>query len=367
MTDQSNASDSEDQEPQQTHPHRRFGGRRSPVSIGAIGILILLMLAISSFYLTSLPLVGAGARYTAKFTEAAGLKPGNEVRVAGVKVGEVDGVELDGDRVNVTFRVNNTWIGNQTQASIQIKTILGQKFLALVPRGSEPADPDEPLTDTVAPYDVVEAFSDAAKQLTGDPNGGDPGINTTQVATSLRTLSDAFSGTAGDMGPALDGIARLSSTIASRDQEVQRLLVATKDTSKILADRNEEFVRLIAGAGQLLDELNNRQRSISALLASTTSLSTSLTGIVRDNEKQIGPALDAINGVNQLLIAQNQNLRKTITYMAPFYRLYANVLGNGRWFDQVVVNLLPPGLPQQNTTRPPNKKADQNNGGTEAG
>ena len=83
---------------------------------------------------TAAALLGAGARYTAKFTEAAGLKPGNEVRVAGVKVGEVDDVTLDGDRVNVTFRVENTWIGDQTQATIQIKTILGQKYLSLNPR-----------------------------------------------------------------------------------------------------------------------------------------------------------------------------------------------------------------------------------------
>ncbi|MGV9669173.1 MCE family protein [Gordonia sp. NPDC003504] len=343
---------------QNTHPHRRFGGHRSPVSIGGIGIAILLMVAISAFYLTSLPLVGQAAIYTAKFTEAAGLKSGNEVRVAGVKVGEVTDVALDGNRVDVRFRVSNTWIGNQTQASIQIKTVLGQKYLALNPRGSELADPGVPLTDTVSPYDVIEAFSDATTQIED--------LDTDQLATSMSTLSEAFSGTAGDMGPALDGISRLSNTIASRDQQVQKLLAATKDTSKILADRNETFVRLIAGAGQLLDELNNRQKNISALLASTTSLSTALTGIVRDNEQQIGPALDAIKGVNELLTKQNANLRAAITNMAPFYRLYANVLGNGRWFESVVTNLLPPALPQQNTTRLPNKQVLQNNGGTEA-
>ena len=43
------------------------------------------------------------------------------------------------------------------------------------------------------------------------------------------------------------------------------------------------------------------------------------------------------------------------------------MLGNGRWFESVVTNLLPPALPQQNTTRPPNKQALQNNGGTGAG
>lgn len=338
---------------------RRFAGRRSPVSIGAIGILVLLMLAVSSFYLTSLPLLGAGARYTAKFSEAAGLKKGAEVRVAGVKVGEVDSVALAGDKVDVKFRVSNTWIGDQTQASIQIKTVLGQKYLALDPRGSKPADPDVPLTDTVSPYDVIQAFSDASTQIQD--------LDTANLAKSMRVLSNAFSGTAGDIGPSLQGISRLSETIASRDQQVQHLLDATKDTSKILADRNQEFVKLIAGAGQLLDELNSRQQSISALLASTTSLSASLTGIVRDNEAQIGPALDSLNQVSALLTQQNQNLRNTIKYMAPFYRLYANVLGNGRWFESVVTNLLPPALPQQNTTRLPNMKKNLNNGGTEAG
>lgn len=340
------------------HPHRRFGGRRSPVSIGAIGILVVLMVAISAFYLTALPLVGQAATYTAKFTEAAGLKAGNEVRVAGVKVGQVTDVVLDGNRVDVKFRVSNTWIGNQTQASIQIKTVLGQKYLGLNPRGNKPADPGVPLTDTVSPYDVIEAFSDATNQIED--------LNTTQLATSMNTLSEAFSGTAGDMGPALEGIARLSNTIASRDQQVQNLLAATKDTSKILADRNQTFVKLIAGAGQLLDELNNRQKNISALLATTTTLSTALTGIVRDNEAQIGPALDSLKGVNDLLKKQNANLRAAITNMGPFYRLYANVLGNGRWFESVVTNLLPPALPQQNTTRPPNMQSQLNIGGTGA-
>ncbi|MEE3851249.1 MCE family protein [Gordonia sp. LSe1-13] len=351
--------DGPDQQADEQHPHRRFGGRRSPVSIGAIGILIILMTAVSAFFLNSLPLIGAAARYTAQFTEAAGLKPGAEVRVAGVKVGTVDGVSLDGDHVDVDFRVTNTWIGNQTQASIQIKTILGQKYLGLNPQGTEPADPDVVLTDTVSPYDVVEAFSDAADQVEE--------LDTTQLADSMESLRDAFSGTAGDIGPSLDGLSRLSETIASRDAEVQRLLEATKSTSQILADRNEEFVRLIAGAGQLLDELNNRQQAISNLLSTTTALSDSLSGIVRDNQEQIGPALESLQQVNELLTEQNQNLRETITYMAPFYRLYANVLGNGRWFESVVTNLLPPALPQQNTTRPPNKQVLQNNGGTEAG
>ncbi|MFP3467949.1 MlaD family protein, partial [Leifsonia sp. SIMBA_070] len=79
--------------------------------MGFLGILILLMVASSAFFLNSLPLLGAGVTYGANFSEAAGLKPGAEVRVAGVKVGEVRAVELDGDKVRVDMRVNNAWIG----------------------------------------------------------------------------------------------------------------------------------------------------------------------------------------------------------------------------------------------------------------
>ncbi|MGJ0117854.1 MCE family protein [Williamsia sp. MIQD14] len=331
---------------------------RSPVTVGALGLAILIMAALSSFYLANLPLVGAGTVYKADFTEAAGLKPRDEVRVAGVKVGTVQSVDIVDNKVQVAFGVGDTWVGDQTSASIQIKTVLGQKYLAIEPRGDKLADPGKTITQTTSPYDVIEAFNDASENIQE--------IDTDQLATSFRTLSAAFSGTPAELGGSLDGLTRLSTTIASRDQEVRKLLDATKGTSKILADRNQEFTRLIAGAGDLLSELNTRQSAISRLLSSTSQLSTTLTGIVRDNEKQIGPALESLKGVTDLLQKQDQNLRDSITNLAPFYRLYANVLGNGRWFDSVITNILPPGLPAQNTTRPPNKNQQLNNGGTGA-
>ena len=337
---------------------RRFAGKRSAKSIGFLGLVILIMLTLSAFYLTKLPILAAGGQYTAVFNESAGLEPGNEVRVAGVKVGEVQSVKLDGDKVKVGFRANDTWIGDQTQASIQIKTVLGQKYLGLTPKGSDLADPNKELTDTIAPYDVIEAFSDATNQIED--------IDTDQVAEALTQLSSAFSQTPGDISASLQGITRLSKTISSRDQDVKKLLEATKQSSQILADRNEEFTRLIAGAGVLLEELNGRQEAISNLLVSTTSLSKALTGIVRDNEAQIGPALDSLKGVTTLLNNQNSDLRNAIQNMAPFYRLYANVLGNGRWFESTVTNLLPPALPAQGTDRLPNAQKEINNGGTTA-
>ncbi|MFF0815797.1 MCE family protein [Rhodococcus sp. NPDC003318] len=313
--------------------------RRSPATTGALGIMLVLLATMSAFYLDDLPILGAGATYSAEFSEAAGLKPDNEVRIAGVKVGKVTDVTLDGDRVEVSFKVKDAWVGDQTTASIQIKTILGQKYLALDPRGSSTLKAKDPipLERTTSPYDVIDAFSSAATTLEQ--------IDTPQLAQSMQTLSDAFEGTPADIRASLDGVSRLSQTIETRDAELTQLFAATAKTSQVLADRNTEFTRLISSAGLLLGELNTRQQAISQLLAGTQRLSQQLTGLVRDNEAQIGPALEQLRGVVQILQDNNTNLDEAIKLYAPFTRLYANIVGNGRWFDQVVVNLTPPALP----------------------
>ncbi|UYP18092.1 MCE family protein [Rhodococcus sp. Z13] len=329
--------------------------RRSPAAAGALGIVVILLATLSAFFLDSLPIIGAGATYKAEFSEAAGLKPTNEVRIAGVKVGKVTGIELEGDRVVVSFQVKDAWIGNDTSASIQIKTILGQKYLALDPRGSEVLNPDDriPLERTVAPYDVIEAFSSAATTL-GE-------IDSDQLADSFRALSDAFADTPDDIRASLDGIGRLSETISSRDQELKKLLEATGNVSQVLADRNAEFNRLISDGALLVAELNNRQQAISQLLEGTKRLSTELSGLVEENREQIGPALQKLRGVVDILQENNDNIDRAMQLYEPFARVYTNVVGNGRWFDQVVVNLTPPGLPEIPGYREPGRRLEGGN------
>ncbi|MGV9820011.1 MCE family protein [Nocardia xishanensis] len=319
---------------------RSLLGKRSPVFLGVLGLAMVVLVTMSAFSLDRLPIIGAGTKYSAEFSEAAGLKKGNEVRIAGVKVGSVSDVRLEGDRVIVDFRTQDAWIGNETTASIQIKTLLGQKYLALDPRGSGPADPDKPipLSRTVSPYDVVDAFSDAAATVEE--------IDTAQLATSMRVLAEAFETTPPEIRGSIDGVARLSETLAKRDVELKRLFKATRQTTEVLADRNAEFERLLASGGQLLAELNIRQQAIHQLLTGAKAVSAELSALVADNSEQIGPALTNLAAAIDLLNDNQQNISKTLELAGPFYGLYANVLGTGRWFDAVIVNLIPPALPE---------------------
>lgn len=311
--------------------------QRDPLKIGIAGILVLVLGFTLAMNFERLPLVG-GTVYQAEFTEAAGLRPDNEVRVAGVKVGTVSDVELEGDRVLVSFRVNDAWVGDNTAVAIKVKTLLGQKYLALDPRGQQEQSPSEPipLQRTMSPYDVMEAFSD----LSGTVDE----IDTDQLAQSFRTVSDTFQGTPDEVSGALDGLSELSQTISKRDEELSRLLDNTAQVSRTVSDRNAEFEKLLNDGNLLLEELNARRDSINSLLQGTRELSTGLRGLIEDNEEQIGPALEQLDKVTAMLERNQANLDQSLEKFAPFTRLFANVLGNGRWFDTYLCGLLPPAV-----------------------
>ncbi|MET1072532.1 MAG: MCE family protein [Umezawaea sp.] len=311
---------------------------RNPITIGAISLTLIALLLLAAFYSDDLPIIGSGTTYSAEFSEAAGLVSGNEVRVAGVKVGKVTKVKLDGDRVRVSFKVKDAWVGDRTTATIRIKTLLGQKYVALDPQGALPLDPGKPIPKdrTLAPYDVNEAFNGLATTV-GQ-------IDTKQLADSFEVLSQTFEGSSDSVRGALDGLSALSKTISSRDEQLAKLLGNTKDISRTLADRNEQFEKLLSDGNLLLGELRKRKDAISLLLRGTRDLSTELTGLVADNNAQLRPALEQLERVTTMLQRNQDSLEKGISLMAPFYRVFANTLGNGRWFDVYICGLLPPSV-----------------------
>ena len=308
---------------------------RNPITVAVAGLAILALIALATYYSSDLPLIGGGTGYTAYFAEAAGLQPGNEVRIAGVTVGRVTGVSLDRGKVAVSFRVKGAWIGDSTTASIEIKTLLGDKYLALDPLGSAAQNPGMPipLSRTRSPYDVTQAFSGIGKQISS--------INTAQLTTSLRTLSAAFAATPPYVRRALRGLAALSASVASRDAAVTSLLAGARQVTGTLATEDARFQALLTDGNLLLAELRQRQAAIHALLVSTQALAIQLSGLVSDDQAQLGPALQALDQVTAILTADQASLARAVALAGPYYRLLGNALGNGRWFDVYLCGLVP--------------------------
>lgn len=309
---------------------------RNPVPIGITGLVVLALAFTVAMLGDDLPIVGGGTSYSAEFTEAAGLEPDDEVRIAGVKVGKVNDVDLEGDRVVVTFRVRDAWVGDRTSAAIKIKTVLGQKYLALEPAGDDVLDPADriPRDRTTAPYDVLEAFRGLADTTNQ--------IDTAQLAQSFEVIAETFTDTPDDVRGALTGLSALSQTISSRDDQLARLLGNTRQISQTLAERDAEVVRLLQDGNLLLAEVSRRRDAISALLDGTQALATELTGLVEDNDEQLGPVLESLDQLTGMLQRNQDALGEGIRNMAPFVRLFNNAVGNGRWFDNYICGLIPP-------------------------
>lgn len=315
---------------------------RNQAAVGAVTVLVLVLSVLAALNAENLPLIGGGTTYSAYFAESAGLQPDNEVQIAGVRVGAVEDVELDGKKVLVTFRIDRqgqqaaSHLGDATTASIEIKTLLGEKNLALRPAGKGQLDANEPipLKRTRTPFQLQDAFNELSQTVSD--------VDTDQLAESFDVVSETFSETPEHLSDALQGLSALSKTVASRDEELGNLLGNTNKVSELVAGRNAQLSRVIDDGNLLLAELQGRKEAIHRLLTGTKSVAEQLSGLVADNKTQLRPALKKLDAVTEVLQRNSDNLDRSLELLAPFTRIGANATAQGRWFEGYLCGLFPP-------------------------
>lgn len=304
--------------------------------VGAVALVLLVLGLLVAFNADDLPIIGGGATYTAEFAEAAGLRPGDEVRLAGVKVGDVRAVELARNKVVVDFRVRDVRLGDRSTVAIEIRTLLGDKYLAVVSAGARPQHANDPIPRerTRTPFDIVPAVGKLSETVDE--------IDTATLAESFRVLADTFATSPQHLRSTLTGLSELSATLSTRDEQLRTLLANTAGFSKTVADRDAQLRTLFADASLLLGELEVRRDAVHTLLTGTTALAGELRGLVADNQAQLRPALDELDRVTTILARNQDNLSASLRSLAPYVRTFNNVVGNGRWFEGYICGLLPP-------------------------
>jgi phospholipid/cholesterol/gamma-HCH transport system substrate-binding protein len=309
---------------------------RNPVTIGLVGFAVLILAFIAAFRAQDLPLIGGGDTYYAEFDESGGLKVNDEVRLAGVRVGKVNSIELDEGKVKVGFKMKtDAELGDDTRAAIKVKTILGSMFLSIEPKGDGEMEEGDtiPADRTSSPFDVVDAFTGLA-ETSAD-------IDTDQLAASLTTLADLTRNTPEEFQAALKGVSALSEVVASRDEQINSLLTSLHRVSNVLDARDEDIIGLMSDADVLFRALLERRDAIHNLLVSTVTLSKALTALVRDSRADLKPALSHLESVLAVINKNEDNVDRSLQLMAPFYTVFANVFGNGPWWDTYIANMPP--------------------------
>lgn len=311
---------------------------RNRLAVGAVGILLLIGLVIVTFSYDRLPFIKGTSDYSAFFAEAGGIKPGSEVRVSGLGVGRVSEISLedssDGMSVRVDFTVRKgVNLGDRTEAAIRTETVLGTKMLELIPRGEGALSGPIPLERTRSPYDLSTALGDLTTTISG--------LDTAQLSEALTTLAQTFADTPPDLRAALEGVARFSDTLNTRDAALRELLADANKVTAVLAKRSDQIAALVVNTNALLTELIGQRDAVDALMVNLARVSREISGVVTDNRDRLRPTVDKLNGVLGILDRHKQGLQRTLYLLRRYAMSFGEVLGSGPFFKASVVNLAP--------------------------
>ncbi|HEX2195482.1 MAG TPA: MCE family protein [Actinomycetota bacterium] len=302
---------------------------RSPMLIGILSILGIAAGTALAFSLDKIPFVKQAYEVTAEFADAAGLNPENQVRVAGIKVGTVESVELVGDKVVVTLEIDNgTEIPKDATAEIKLATLLGTKFVEIDGVGSEPFLEEGdviPLERTEVPYEIYQAANEGTNVLEG--------LNGPRLNRMLVQLTKLTAAAEDEVGEALEGLNELGAGVNARQDELRELLAGADDLTALLADEGDEVVRLIDASNEVLGSLASKREEIQSLLEVTKQMAGEVTGLVRDNRTKLDSIVTKLDRALGVLDRNIAHIDMALEYAGPSSRYFGNITRQGRWAD----------------------------------
>ncbi|MGA9748790.1 MAG: MlaD family protein [Nocardioides sp.] len=282
---------------------------------------------------------GETKQYKAVFSDATGVVGGDDIRVAGVKVGNVEEVEVI-DRTNavVTFKVDSDHqLTDSTRATVRYRNLVGQRYIALTQgTGSDAAmqeDETIPLGRTAPALDLTVLF-----------NGFKPlfeALSPADVNKLAYEIVTVFQGEGGTLESLLAHTASVTTTLAGRDQVIGDLIDNLNQVMVTLGDRDDELSdllvnlrRFVGGLSQDREAILGSLDSVSALAVETSDLVTGIRpGLTRDVKqlRKVAGNLDAgkaeIDRALQVLPIKLEKIGRTAVYGSWFNFYLCNFKG----------------------------------------
>ncbi len=308
-------------------------GEMNRLRLGIVTATVLSLLAAGVLALVNLHL--GDVTYRAEFARADGARSGNEVRIAGVSVGTVTDVELDEDRIVVSFRIDGDIdLGADTSATMKMSTLLGAFYMELSPRGSGSL-PDNriPLGQTTTPFTIEEIVTRGGQALEE--------LDEQKLRDSMAVLTETFGRDGERLGRVLDGVSSISQIATTREQQLTRLISAASRATRVVKANRTELFSLIEGSDLLLQEMLERREAISSMLAQATLLTKNLSKIIGENQKPVSAALRDLETVTGVLNDTNASIDRALEGLAPTLRYLGYVVGNGPYGQIGIVSPLP--------------------------
>jgi phospholipid/cholesterol/gamma-HCH transport system substrate-binding protein len=298
----------------------------------AVSVLALIIVTASLLNLSSQPRTS----YQALFTNASGLQPGDFVDIAGVQVGAVTGVRLQGDQALVDFTADTTQhLTTTTHANIEYANLLGQQLLSLVPGRTAgrplPAGARIPPSRTAPALDLTSIF-----------NGFQPlfaALSPTQVNTLTASIIDVFQGESGTIAGLVTQTASLTQNLAARQQLIGQVIDNLSAVAGTLDTHDQQLVTMINQFDGLVTNLAWERTQLGSTIDSLNGLTTSASGLLTQSQPTLDQAINALVSAAHTAAQDQSGFDSTLANLPAFIGVLDKVANSGSYLNVYICNL----------------------------
>ncbi|GGF43345.1 ABC transporter substrate-binding protein [Marmoricola endophyticus] len=274
---------------------------------------------------------GSKTTYKAIFSDSTGLVKGDDVRIAGVRVGKVKGIEVhDRNQSEVTFDVLKTsTVTRSSEAVIKYRNLVGQRYISLSEgvgdTGRQPTDQTIPMSRTKPALDLTVLF-----------NGFKP-LFAALTPADINKLSyeviQVFQGEGDTVSQLLASTASVTQTLASRDKVIGELITNLNDVLTTVANRDGELTSLILRLKEFIGGLKDDRQAILGSLDGISSLAVQTSDLVTDVRPGLVQDIKQLRRVTGNINAQGASVDKQLQILPIKLRKIGRTAIYGSFFN----------------------------------
>lgn len=273
---------------------------------------------------------GGGYRLIATFDDVSGLLEGDQVKIAGAPVGQVDTIKVVNGRAEVTMEVQDAVrVPSDTEAAIRWRNAVGQRVVYLLP-GTAPGRlaPGSRVIRTSSVVDIGALVSDLGPLTRSlDPD---------QINQLLTAAAKSLKGNDKNIPRLLDNVNAITGTINERRQTIQRLLKDYATVTGVVAQRDKQIEQLVDNLVTLSEAFADNRKLIDDSIVRLSTTVHTTDEVLGKNADELGTLVDHLSGLTGGIRRHVSEIDKTVgTFQPLFARAYSSV-DRGHYFITAV-------------------------------
>ncbi|WP_405580793.1 MCE family protein [Streptomyces sp. NBC_01190] len=296
--------------------------------------------------------VGDTTGYNARFTDTTGLASGDSVRIAGVKVGQVDSIKVVDRRLaQVRFSVERgRTLPASVTATIKYLNLVGQRYVDLA-QGAGPVGGVLPPGGTIALDHTTPALD-----LTRLFDGFQPlfeGLSPKDVNQLAGEIIQVLQGEGGTVDSLIRNVGSLTTTLAAKDQVIGQVIDNLNSVLTTVNTRETSFNDLIATLQQLVTGFSADRRPIGDSITAISQLTTSTAGLLQDGRQPLKDSINQLGRLSTDLADSTPELSKFLTTTPRKFQAVGRLASYGSWLNLYLCQATVSGVTMADGSRPP--------------